>query len=116
MEKLNGDVPQSSRRTILTKTDLVKNVSAAIGITHKEAEFVLETILSSVVRGLRTGDKVEVRGFGSFRTRQRQGRIARNPKTGARVEVPAKSIPYFTPSKELKDCLAELAGRDTQNR
>jgi integration host factor subunit beta len=55
------------------------------------------------VRSLRTGDKIEIRGFGSFRTRQRQPRIGRNPKTGARVEVPAKKIPYFKPSKELKD-------------
>ena len=77
---------------------------------------MLEAILSSIVRGLRSGDKVEIRRFGSFRTRQRQGRIARNPKTGARVEVPAKSVPYFTPSKEVKDSLAELAGRDTQTR
>jgi integration host factor subunit beta len=52
---------------------------------------------------LRAGDKIEIRGFGSFRTRQRQPRIGRNPKTGARVEVPAKKIPYFKPSKELKD-------------
>jgi len=55
------------------------------------------------VRSLRAGDKIEIRGFGSFRTRQRQPRIGRNPKTGARVEVPAKKIPYFKPSKELKD-------------
>jgi integration host factor subunit beta len=52
---------------------------------------------------LRTGDKIEIRGFGSFRTRQRQSRVGRNPKTGARVEVPAKRIPYFKPSKELKE-------------
>ncbi len=52
---------------------------------------------------LRAGDKIEIRGFGSFRTRQRQPRVGRNPKTGARVEVPAKRIPYFKPSKELKD-------------
>jgi integration host factor subunit beta len=52
---------------------------------------------------LKTGDKIEIRGFGSFRTRQRQPRIGRNPKTGDRVEVPAKRIPYFKPSKELKD-------------
>ena len=55
------------------------------------------------MRSLRGGDKIEIRGFGSFRTRQRQPRIGRNPKTGARVEVPAKKIPYFKPSKELKD-------------
>ena len=58
---------------------------------------------------MRTGDKIEIRGFGSFRTRQRQPRIGRNPKTGARVEVPAKKIPYFKPSKELKDVVNNSA-------
>ena len=52
---------------------------------------------------LRAGDKIEIRGFGSFRTRQRKPRVGRNPKTGDRVEVPAKKIPFFKPSKELKD-------------
>jgi integration host factor subunit beta len=56
-----------------------------------------------VVRSLRAGDKIEIRGFGSFRTRQRKPRVGRNPKTGDRVEVPAKKIPFFKPSKELKD-------------
>jgi integration host factor subunit beta len=55
------------------------------------------------VKTLKAGDKIEIRGFGSFRTRQRNPRIGRNPKTGARVDVPAKKIPYFKPSKELKD-------------
>ena len=63
----------------------------------------MEAIFDSIVRSLRSNDKIEIRGFGSFRTRQRQPRIGRNPKTGARVEVPAKKIPYFKPSKELKD-------------
>ena len=67
------------------------------------APALLEAIFDSVVRSLRSGDKIEIRGFGSFRTRQRQARIGRNPKTGARVEVPSKRIPYFKPSKELKD-------------
>jgi len=52
---------------------------------------------------LRAGDKIEIRGFGSFRTRQRKARMGRNPKTGEKVEVPAKKIPFFKPSKELKD-------------
>jgi len=55
------------------------------------------------VHSLRSGDKIEVRGFGSFRTRQRKPRVGRNPKTGDRVDVPAKKIPFFKPSKELKD-------------
>jgi len=68
------------------------------------------------VRALRTGEKIEIRGFGSFRTRQRQPRIGRNPKTGTRVEVPAKRIPFFKPSKELKDLVngaAAAAASDT---
>jgi integration host factor subunit beta len=63
----------------------------------------VEALFDSIVRSLRTGDKIEIRGFGSFRTRERLARIGRNPKTGDRVEVPAKRIPYFKPSKELKD-------------
>jgi integration host factor subunit beta len=69
----------------------------------------VEAIFDSIVRSLRGGDKIEIRGFGSFRTRQRQPRIGRNPKTGARVEVPAKKIPYFKPSKELKDVVNSFA-------
>ena len=70
---------------------------------------IVEAIFDSVVRALRGGDKIEIRGFGSFRTRQRQPRVGRNPKTGARVEVPAKRIPYFKPSKELKDLVNDEA-------
>jgi integration host factor subunit beta len=60
-------------------------------------------MLDSIVRSLRSGDRVEIRGFGSFGTRQRKSRIGRNPQTGARVEVPAKRIPFFKPSRELKN-------------
>jgi integration host factor subunit beta len=72
-------------------------------VTRKESEVIVETIFESVVKSLRAGEKVEIRGFGSFRTRERQGRVGRNPKSGDRVEVPAKTIPYFKPSKELRD-------------
>ena len=87
----------------MTKADLIEEVSRVVEMTRKEAEVIVEAIFDSVVRSLRGGDKIEIRGFGSFRTRQRQARVGRNPKTGARVEVPAKKIPYFKPSKELKD-------------
>lgn len=87
----------------MTKADLVDEVSRAITATRKDAETIVETIFESIVKALRGDDKIEIRGFGSFRTRQRRGRIGRNPKTGARVEVPPKRIPYFKPSKELKD-------------
>ena len=87
----------------MTKADLVEEVAKVTDLPRKESEVVVETIFESIIRALQTGDKIEIRGFGSFRTRQRQGRIGRNPKTGARVEVPPKRIPFFKPSKELKD-------------
>jgi integration host factor subunit beta len=87
----------------MTKADLIEQVSQLVEVTRKDSEVIVETIFDSVVRALRAGDKIEIRGFGSFRTRKRQGRVGRNPKTGARVEVPAKTIPFFKPSKELKD-------------
>jgi integration host factor subunit beta len=87
----------------MTKADLIEEVSRVVEMTRKDSEIIVESIFDAVVKSLRNGDKIEIRGFGSFRTRQRQPRIGRNPKTGTRVEVPAKRIPYFKPSKELKD-------------
>ena len=87
----------------MTKADLIENVSQAVELSRKDSEIIVETIFDSIVKSLRTGDKIEIRGFGSFRTRQRNSRVGRNPKTGARVDVPAKKIPFFKPSKELKD-------------
>jgi integration host factor subunit beta len=87
----------------MTKADLIEEVSRLAELTRKDSEVIVETIFDSVVRALRTGDKIEIRGFGSFRTRQRKPRVGRNPKTGERVEVPPKKIPFFKPSKELKD-------------
>ena len=87
----------------MTKADLIEEVSRVVEMTRKDSEVIVEAIFDSIVKSLKTDDKIEIRGFGSFRTRQRQARIGRNPKTGTRVEVPAKRIPYFKPSKELKD-------------
>ncbi|HEY1205802.1 MAG: HU family DNA-binding protein [Bryobacteraceae bacterium] len=87
----------------MTKAELIEEVSRVVEMSRKDSEVIVETIFDSIVRALRTGEKIEIRGFGSFRTRQRQPRIGRNPKTGTRVEVPAKRIPFFKPSKELKD-------------
>src|SRR6266404_2154824 len=87
----------------MTKAELIDDVSHAVDMSRKDSEIIVETIFESIVKSLRTGDKIEIRGFGSFRTRQREARVGRNPKTGARVDVPAKKIPFFKPSKELKD-------------
>ena len=96
----------------MTKADLIENVAQAAQMSRKDSEIIVETIFESVVKSLRAGDKVEIRGFGSFRTRQRRPRIGRNPKTGARVEVPAKTIPYFKPSKDLKDLVNSASGTE----
>ncbi len=93
----------------MTKAELIEEVSRVVEMTRKDSEVIVEAIFDSIVRSLRAGDKIEIRGFGSFRTRQRQPRVGRNPKTGTRVEVPSKRIPYFKPSKELKDLVNHSA-------
>ena len=87
----------------MTKADLVEEVTRVTELPRKESEAVVETIFESIIAALQADDKIEIRGFGSFRTRSRRGRMGRNPKTGEKVEVPAKRIPFFKPSKELKD-------------
>ena len=89
----------------MKRADLIEEVSRAVDLTRKESETIIDAIFGGIVKALRRGEKIECRGFGIFRTRQRRPRIGRNPKTGARVEVPAKKIPYFKPSKELKDLI-----------
>jgi integration host factor subunit beta len=92
-----------TKQPTLTKADLIEEVLKVAELPRKESETIVETIFESIIEALQKGDKIEIRGFGSFRTRQRRGRIGRNPKTGEKVEVPAKKIPFFKPSKELKD-------------
>ena len=98
----------------MTKAELIEDVSRVVEMSRKDSEIIVETIFDSIVKSLKAGDKIEIRGFGSFRTRQRKPRTGRNPKTGEKVEVPAKKIPFFKPSKELKDLvnagIAEPAG------
>jgi len=92
-----------TKQLTLTKADLIEEVLRITELPRKESESIVETIFDSIIVSLQNGDKIEIRGFGSFRTRQRRGRVGRNPKTGEKVEVPPKKIPFFKPSKELKD-------------
>jgi integration host factor subunit beta len=92
-----------TKQLTLTKADLIEEVLRITELPRKESESIVETIFDSIIESLQNGDKIEIRGFGSFRTRQRRGRVGRNPKTGEKVEVPPKKIPFFKPSKELKD-------------
>jgi integration host factor subunit beta len=104
----DGETPTDSAAAKLTKTDLIEEVSRVTELPWQEAAAIVEHIIDSMVRAIGRGDKVEIRGFGSFRTRHRGARIGRNPKTGARVEVPAKRIPFFKPSQELRNLIQKI--------
>jgi integration host factor subunit beta len=92
----------------MTRADLTERVYQAIAMSIKESDVVVCAIFDAMVRAVRSGDKVEIRGFGTFHTRQRRGRIASNQKNGAPVEVPPKRIPFFKPSKELRQLIDRL--------
>ena len=89
----------------VTKAALVEEVSRAADLTKKHAEVIVDTVFRSIITALHRGEKIELRGFGSFRLRQREPRRGRNPKTGDRVDVPPKRIPYFKPGKELRELI-----------
>ncbi len=93
---------QPVRDGTLTRAELVDQVAEAADLTKKDADVVLQTVLGNIVEALRRGEKVELRGFGSFRLRRRGARRGRNSKTGDRVDVPPKLFPYFRPGKKLK--------------
>jgi len=89
----------------MTKADLVEEVARVSDLTKKHSETIVNTVFDSIIQALQRDDKIELRGFGSFRIRQRRSRQGRNPKTGDKVDVPAKRIPYFKPGKELKELI-----------
>jgi len=89
----------------MTKAELVEEVAGKTGLPKKQAEIIVNTVFESIVDSLKSGEKIELRGFGSFRIRRRDSRIGRNPKTGEKVRVPSKRIPYFKPGKELRELL-----------
>ena len=93
----------------MTKAELVEEVARVSDLTKKHSESIVNTVFDSIVEALQKDEKIELRGFGSFRIRQRRSRQGRNPKTGDKVDVPAKRIPYFKPGKELKELINSSA-------
>jgi integration host factor subunit beta len=89
----------------MTKAELVEDVADAAELTKKDAERLVEIVFESIIESLNQGEKIELRGFGSFRVRERGARRGRNPKTGDPVNIPAKRVPYFKPGKELKELI-----------
>jgi integration host factor subunit beta len=86
----------------MTKAELVESIASATGVSKKDTGIMVNMILDNIGRALVNNDKVELRGFGSFKVKSRRSRMARNPRTGESVMVPAKLVPYFKASNELK--------------
>ena len=89
----------------MTKADITDAVARESDLTQGEAAIVVDTIIDGMVEALKSGGKVELRGFGSFRQRVRKPRQGRNPMTGEVVAVPARRVPYFKPGKGLKELI-----------
>ncbi len=86
----------------MTKADLIEELAKVSNLTQKESETIVNTLFDTITEALAKGDKVELRGFGSFRIRQRRARRGRNPKTGTSLNVPPKCVPFFKVGKELR--------------
>ncbi len=91
----------------MTKADLINEVMEAIGpgVTKKDCSLILEGFLKAAKRGLVKGETIEIRGFGTLAVKKRKSRVARNPKTGKVVQVPAREVPVFKPSKQLRSLI-----------
>ena len=99
----------------MTKAELVEKVANQINLTKKQTEVVVNTVFSSITDSLAEGKKVELRGFGSFRIRQRNARVGRNPKSGQKVDVPSKKVPFFKAGKELRELVDEHEVQEAAN-
>lgn len=98
----------------MTKAELVEEVIKSSNLSKRDAGIVVQTLLDSIIESLKKGEKVELRGFGSFRIRSRSARQGRNPKSGEIVKVPAKKIPYFKPGKELRELINQEPALEQQ--
>lgn len=88
----------------MTKRKLIEKLSERIkGLNLKDAELIVNTIFESMTEALAAGDRIEIRGFGSFYVKHRRPREGRNPRTGSKVRVEAKKVPFFKVGKEMKE-------------
>lgn len=99
----------------MTKAELVERIADRTGVSKKDTGIIVNMILENISTALTDGDKVELRGFGSFKVKSRRSRVARNPRTGDSVAVPAKQVPYFKASNELKGRLNPGAEVDPED-
>lgn len=89
----------------MNKQDIIEAVHGILGGTKKQAEDVVETVISTIVGGLKKGEDISIAGLGIFAVKKRLARTARNPKTGELIQVAAMNVPKFRPAKALKDAV-----------
>ena len=91
----------------MNKTELIAEVANKAGLSRKDAEKALGAVVETITEAVVKGDMVQLVGFGSFETKQREARTGRNPKTKETIEIPATRVPVFKAGKALKDAVAE---------
>ena len=87
----------------MTKTELIEALAKEAGLTRSKAKDVVKTVFNTMANALAKGDRVEIRGFGSFKVKHYDGYTGHNPKTGEPIKVKAKKLPFFKCSRELKE-------------
>lgn len=95
----------------MNKGELVDEIAKAADVTKKQADAVLSAALEAIMNAVASGDKVTLVGFGSFESRERKAREGRNPKTGAKMEIPETTVPAFSAGKSFKELVAERNGK-----
>ena len=97
----------------MTKSELIEHIAQKqTQLAYRDVELAVKTVLEHMAERLASGDRIEIRGFGSFSLHYRPGRVGRNPKTGAPVSLPAKFVPHFKPGKELRERVDEAYARE----
>lgn len=91
----------------MNKSELVQSLADKISVSAEEAALIVDTFFDSMREAMLRGDRIEIRGFGSFKIKQYDGYIGRNPKTGESVQVKPKKMPFFKAGKGLLDYLNE---------
>lgn len=96
----------------MTKSELIERIAERqVQLSTKDVELAVKCVIDQMVDGLSSGERIEIRGFGSFSLHYRKPRVGRNPKTGERVELDGKYVPHFKPGKELRERVNESLNR-----
>jgi integration host factor subunit beta len=99
----------------VTKSELIERIAQKqTQLAYRDVELAVKTVLEHMAERLAGGDRIEIRGFGSFSLHYRPGRVGRNPKTGAPVSLPAKYVPHFKPGKELRERVDDAYARERE--